>query len=64
LITPLADLNWEIKGVADFNGDGKSDILWRTRTGTQNAVWLMDGFTLVAANFIIPMDAQMEVQVP
>ena len=34
--------NWEVKGTGDFNGDGKSDILWQGEDGTA-AVWLMDG---------------------
>ena len=41
--------NWSIAGTADFNGDGKGDILWRdTNTGTV-AVWLMTGGTIVAS---------------
>jgi uncharacterized repeat protein (TIGR03803 family) len=28
----------------DFNGDGKSDILWRQSTTGQVGIWLMDGF--------------------
>jgi chitodextrinase len=31
---------------SDFNGDGKSDILWRNSTTGQNAIWLMNGATL------------------
>jgi hypothetical protein len=27
----------------DFNGDGKTDILWRNKTTGQNVVWLMNG---------------------
>ena len=34
--------SWQIRGVADFNGDGKSDILWQGSNGTP-AIWLMDG---------------------
>jgi hypothetical protein len=29
---------WEVKGIADFNGDGYSDILWRDRDG-QVSFW-------------------------
>ena len=31
---------------ADFNGDGKSDILWQNDNGTP-AIWTMDGTTLI-----------------
>ena len=30
---------------ADFNGDGKTDILWRNKSTGQNIIWLMDGTT-------------------
>ena len=29
----------------DFNGDGKTDILWRNKGTGQNVVWLMNGTT-------------------
>lgn len=31
----------------DYNGDGKSDILWQNDNGTP-AVWLMNGFNVVS----------------
>ena len=34
--------SWQIKGSADFDGDGKSDILWQGSDGTP-AIWLMNG---------------------
>ena len=34
--------SWQIKGTGDFNGDGKSDIIWQGEDGTA-AIWLMDG---------------------
>jgi hypothetical protein len=33
-------------GVGDFNGDGRSDILWRHSSGTI-VEWLLNGTTLI-----------------
>jgi FG-GAP-like repeat len=39
-------------GSPDFNGDGKSDILWQGADGTP-AIWFMDGFNVMDGhNFI------------
>ena len=32
---------------ADFNGDGKSDLIWRNTQTGENLVWLMDGATQI-----------------
>jgi hypothetical protein len=46
------DESWQIQGLADFNGDGKSDVLWRNFGGDADAgklyVWMMNG-PIVAA---------------
>ncbi|BAZ23482.1 hypothetical protein NIES4073_43710 [Kalymmatonema gypsitolerans NIES-4073] len=44
-LTQVADQNWEIEGVADFNKDGNVDILWRNYSTGENAIWQMDGTT-------------------
>lgn len=34
------DSSWQVKGIGDFNGDGSSDILWRsTNTNGSNLIW-------------------------
>ncbi len=38
-------LTWHVIGTGDFNGDGKSDILWQNSDGTPG-FWLMNGTTL------------------
>jgi hypothetical protein len=38
---------WQVQEAADFNGDGKADILWQNADGTP-AVWPMDGFSVVS----------------
>jgi hypothetical protein len=40
---------WTIAGVADFNRDGRSDILWRNTSTGLVAIWFMDGLNVTAA---------------
>jgi uncharacterized protein (DUF2141 family) len=39
----LAPGRYEIAGVGDFNGDGKSDVLWRASDDGWVATWELDG---------------------
>ncbi len=37
------NLSWTLAGVADFNGDGKPDLLWRDSVSGADRIWQMDG---------------------
>jgi hypothetical protein len=39
----VADANWQIVAIADFDGDGKSDLYWRNSVTGRNDLWLMNG---------------------
>jgi hypothetical protein len=39
---------WSVVGTGDFNGDGKSDIVWRDTAGDV-AIWLMNGAAVSSA---------------
>jgi hypothetical protein len=39
------------KGAADYNGDGKSDILWLNDDG-QAEIWFMDGLTVADMDLV------------
>ncbi len=41
--------SWFVAGTGDFNGDGKSDILWRDSSG-DIAIWEMNGTTILNPN--------------
>jgi hypothetical protein len=38
----VSDLNWSLKGTADFNGDLQTDLLWRNPVTGRTSIWLMD----------------------
>lgn len=45
VLPPLEEpvsLDWQVKGVADFNGDGYSDILWFSDAAQKVAIWYME----------------------
>jgi hypothetical protein len=42
-IDRVADLDWQIRGVGDTNGDGFADLVWQHRTRGTLAVWFMNG---------------------
>ncbi|MGC1403370.1 MAG: FG-GAP-like repeat-containing protein [Thermodesulfobacteriota bacterium] len=45
---PADEHNWKIEAVADFNKDGKADILWRNASTGELSLWLMDGITITS----------------
>lgn len=52
-LAPIADPGWSIAGRESFDGDGKTDILWRHSDG-RNAIWFMDGATAKPTSGYIP----------
>lgn len=49
------DTSWQIKGVGDFNGDSKSDILLQDSTSGSVVIWLMDNTTLKDYGVVSPV---------
>jgi hypothetical protein len=55
-LTPsrFADVNWQIRGVADFNADGRPDLLWHHQKTGDLYVWLMSGLVNTAGSYLTP----------
>jgi len=50
----LTDPNWRVTHVADFNGDGCDDLLWRNGLTGRTAIWLQAGFNTID---VVTLDA-------
>jgi chitodextrinase len=48
----VADANWGVAGIGDFDGDGKHDILWRDAASGENYLYLMNGTTIVSEGYL------------
>ncbi len=46
-VRTVADLNWQVAGVGDFDGDGKADIVWRNASTGENYIYPMNGTTIL-----------------
>jgi hypothetical protein len=52
LIGTAVGANWVAKGAGDFNGDGKSDILFQEAGSGAAYVWNLDGTTVGANGYV------------
>ena len=59
----VADLNWTVAGIGDFDGDGKADILWRNTSTGQNYIYFMDSITIKPTEGFIRTVADQSWQV-
>jgi protocatechuate 3,4-dioxygenase beta subunit len=50
----VADQNWKIAGIADFNEDQRPDILWRNSATGENYVWFLNGISISGAAALDP----------
>ena len=48
----VADTNWQIAAVGDFDGNGLADVLWRNKASGENYIYFMNGTSIVAEGYI------------
>ena len=66
-LTPsrFADTNWQIRGSADFDGDGKRDLLWHNQLSGDLYVWFMSGTVVASGTYLTPSrfaDTQWQIR--
>ncbi|MBF0337001.1 MAG: VCBS repeat-containing protein [Nitrospirae bacterium] len=55
-IQQISLTTWRIQDIGDFDGNGKSDILWYNPSTNEFAVWLMDGVSIKDYGFTTKLD--------
>lgn len=50
----MPDANWRLAAYSDFNGDGKSDFVWKNQTTGATAIWLMNGMAASGVTVVMP----------
>ena len=55
------DTAWQVQGIADYNTDGRADILWRGNDG-QVAIWMMAGGRFQNAAYPRSVDASWQIK--
>jgi hypothetical protein len=58
----VADSHWQVKGVGDFDGDGKADILWHHDVNGWVHIWRMNGTLIAEPRTIatVPLEWQID----
>ncbi|MBF0537120.1 MAG: DUF1566 domain-containing protein [Nitrospirae bacterium] len=51
---PGLSYEWYVRGVGDFDGDGKADILWQNLNTGNIYIWLMDGSNVASYGLVSP----------
>lgn len=52
--SPTDPSAWQVRGVADFDADGRNDVLWQEQASGALQAWLMDGTTQTAVVDLAP----------
>ena len=52
---------WQVKSIADFDGDGKADIFWHNQSTGLTYVYLMDGTSISSRGALRSVNSDWQV---
>ncbi|MBF0537214.1 MAG: peptidoglycan DD-metalloendopeptidase family protein [Nitrospirae bacterium] len=52
LVINAVPADWDIKATEDFDGDGKTDLLWQNNTTGDVVIWFMDGSKIASSGYV------------
>lgn len=60
----VSNTQWQVRGTADFTGDGQNDLLWHHQGTGELYVWTMNGATQTGGAYLSParVDTQWQVR--
>jgi hypothetical protein len=48
----VSDLNWQVRGAGDLDGNGSPDLIWQNTSTFQVAAWLLEGLRMIDGRLI------------
>lgn len=64
ILPVISDPNWQVVGVADFNRDGRPELLWRHRLSGETLYWILDaaGRNAIGSVSLPTVDSGWQIQ--
>ena len=60
----VGDTGYRIVSMADYDGDGRGDLLWRHQATGELWIWRLDGASVASATLVSTVDPAYEVAAP
>jgi hypothetical protein len=60
-INTITGAEWQIKSIADFDGDSKADIFWHNQITGLTYVYLMDGMSITSRGALNIVNSAFQV---
>ena len=64
-LATVPDPGWKVVAMADFNNDGRADLVFQNTTTNQIALWYLKDFAFIGGAILLPIpDADYKIVGP